>query len=170
MGPGQAYVERTLASGKQVEDALARAVKAQKAWKQVPVAERAAVCRRSSGQQVLDWIAPQLIEQDALIQVLPGPLNGARRLPGDLYVLGNDLLAASPGPEAPAGHLIAASLAVEDKAATLDALRHAGLFNARYPRPVSGCAAEVSSRIAESSSSGMGIAWRSVTETRCGEE
>lgn len=89
-----------------------------------------AICTRNSGQQVLDWIAPQLIEQDALIQVLPGPLNGARRLPGDLYVLGNDLLAASPGPEAPAGHLIAASLAVEDKTATLDALRHAGLFNA----------------------------------------
>ena len=43
---GSVYVERTLASGKQVEDALARAVKAQKAWKQVPVAERAAVCRR----------------------------------------------------------------------------------------------------------------------------
>ena len=43
---GSVYVERTLASGKQVEDALARAVEAQKAWKQVPVAERAAVCRR----------------------------------------------------------------------------------------------------------------------------
>jgi acyl-CoA reductase-like NAD-dependent aldehyde dehydrogenase len=43
---GSVYVERTLASAKQVEDALARAVKAQRAWKQVPVAERAAVCRR----------------------------------------------------------------------------------------------------------------------------
>ena len=43
---GSVYVERTLASGKQVDDALARAVKAQKAWKQVPVGERAAICRR----------------------------------------------------------------------------------------------------------------------------
>ena len=43
---GSVYVERALASGKQIEGALARAVKAQKAWKQVPVAERAAVCRR----------------------------------------------------------------------------------------------------------------------------
>ncbi len=43
---GSVYVERTLATGKQIEDALARAVKSQKAWKQAPVAERAAVCRR----------------------------------------------------------------------------------------------------------------------------
>ncbi|WP_408594106.1 hypothetical protein ACIPCF_07430 [Paracoccus marcusii] len=88
-----------------------------------------AVCRRRSGQQVLDWIAPQLIGDQALVQVVPAPLNGARRLPGDLYVLGNDLLATTPGPEASAGHLIAARLAVEDKQATLDALRHAGLMN-----------------------------------------
>ena len=47
---GSVYVERALASGKQVEDALARALKAQKAWKQVPVAERAAICRRMA-----DW-------------------------------------------------------------------------------------------------------------------
>lgn len=89
-----------------------------------------AVCRRTSGQQVLDWISPRLIGADALVQVVPGPLNGALRLPGDLYVLGNDLLMASPGPEAPAGHLIAAGLAVDDKTVTLEALRHAGLLSA----------------------------------------
>ncbi|QBX34516.1 hypothetical protein E4191_07165 [Paracoccus liaowanqingii] len=87
-----------------------------------------AVCRRTSGQQVLDWMSPDLIGADALIQVVPGPLNGARRLPGDLYVLGSDLLTTAPGPEAAAGHLVATRLAVEDKAVTLDALRHAGLM------------------------------------------
>ncbi len=89
-----------------------------------------AVCRRSSGQQVLDWITPTLIGDDALVQVVPAPLNGARRLPGDVYVLGNDLLTTTPGPEASAGHLIAARLAVEDKQTTLDALQYAGLMNA----------------------------------------
>jgi len=43
---GSVYAERRLATGKQVESALAKAVKAQKSWKQVPVAERAAICRR----------------------------------------------------------------------------------------------------------------------------
>jgi acyl-CoA reductase-like NAD-dependent aldehyde dehydrogenase len=43
---GSVYVERPLASEQEIERALARAVEAQKAWKQVPVAERAAICRR----------------------------------------------------------------------------------------------------------------------------
>jgi acyl-CoA reductase-like NAD-dependent aldehyde dehydrogenase len=43
---GSVYAERRLATGKQVEGALEKAVKAQKSWKQVPVAERAATCRR----------------------------------------------------------------------------------------------------------------------------
>ena len=43
---GSVYVERPLASNPAIERALFLAVKAQKAWKQVPVAERAAICRR----------------------------------------------------------------------------------------------------------------------------
>jgi acyl-CoA reductase-like NAD-dependent aldehyde dehydrogenase len=43
---GSLYAERRLASGNQVEQALARAVEAQRRWKRVPVAERAAICRR----------------------------------------------------------------------------------------------------------------------------
>src|SRR5688572_17501758 len=43
---GSVYLTRKLASGQAIESALARAAKAQKAWKQVPVAERAAICRR----------------------------------------------------------------------------------------------------------------------------
>jgi acyl-CoA reductase-like NAD-dependent aldehyde dehydrogenase len=47
---GSVYLTRSLASGQQIEKALARAEKAQKSWKQVPVAERAAICRRMA-----DW-------------------------------------------------------------------------------------------------------------------
>ena len=43
---GSVYVERELASSAAIERALFMADKAQKAWKQVPVAERAAICRR----------------------------------------------------------------------------------------------------------------------------
>ena len=47
---GSVYLTRKLASSDQVEKALARAEKAQKSWKQVPVAERAAICKRMA-----DW-------------------------------------------------------------------------------------------------------------------
>src|SRR5918994_900530 len=43
---GSVYVTRKLASGKAIESALTRAVAAQQKWKQVPVAERAALVRR----------------------------------------------------------------------------------------------------------------------------
>lgn len=86
-----------------------------------------AVCARKSGQAVLDWLAPQLVEDDALLRVVPGPLNGALRLPGDVYVLGDDLLDGAAGPEAAAGHLVAASLAADPDEITHEALDHAGL-------------------------------------------
>ncbi|MGZ5139182.1 MAG: aldehyde dehydrogenase family protein, partial [Burkholderiales bacterium] len=43
---GSIYVERQLASGGQVENALEKAVAAQRAWKSVPVSERVKICRR----------------------------------------------------------------------------------------------------------------------------
>jgi len=43
---GSIYVERELASGQQIEATLAKAAAAQQAWKRVPLAERAAICRR----------------------------------------------------------------------------------------------------------------------------
>src|ERR687891_545027 len=43
---GSVYLTRKLASGAAIEKALSRAVTAQQSWKQVPVAERAAICRR----------------------------------------------------------------------------------------------------------------------------
>jgi acyl-CoA reductase-like NAD-dependent aldehyde dehydrogenase len=47
---GSVYVERPLASEREIEGAVARAVEAQKGWKQVSVADRAAICRRMA-----DW-------------------------------------------------------------------------------------------------------------------
>jgi acyl-CoA reductase-like NAD-dependent aldehyde dehydrogenase len=43
---GSVYVERSLATGQAIEDCLDRAVAAQRSWRRVPVAERAALCRR----------------------------------------------------------------------------------------------------------------------------
>ncbi len=47
---GSVYAKRQLASGAAIERALAKAAAAQKSWKQVPVAERAAIVRRMA-----DW-------------------------------------------------------------------------------------------------------------------
>jgi acyl-CoA reductase-like NAD-dependent aldehyde dehydrogenase len=47
---GSVYAERKLASDKSIEGALTKAVAAQRAWKTVPVAERAAIVRRMA-----DW-------------------------------------------------------------------------------------------------------------------
>jgi len=46
---GSIYAERELASPQQIESALAKAVTSQAAWKSVPVAERAVVCKRMLG-------------------------------------------------------------------------------------------------------------------------
>jgi acyl-CoA reductase-like NAD-dependent aldehyde dehydrogenase len=43
---GSVYAERELASDARIESALSRAVDSQRSWKQTPVAERVAICRR----------------------------------------------------------------------------------------------------------------------------
>src|SRR5215216_4140231 len=47
---GSVYAERQLASKQEIERTLAKAVEAQRSWKQVPSAERAAIVRR-----MVDW-------------------------------------------------------------------------------------------------------------------
>ena len=47
---GSVYVQRPLAAGAAIERTLAKAVQAQRKWKQVPVGERAVICRRMA-----DW-------------------------------------------------------------------------------------------------------------------
>lgn len=85
-----------------------------------------AVCSRSSGQAVLDWLAPKLLDDEAVIRVVPSPVNGVRRLPGEVYVMGTDLLLTKTGPEAAAGHLIAAKLSADDHTLRSEALEFAG--------------------------------------------
>lgn len=46
---GSVLVERPLATDDEVERVLARAVEAQKQWRQIPITERAAVCTRMAG-------------------------------------------------------------------------------------------------------------------------
>lgn len=85
-----------------------------------------AVCERRSGQAVVNWITPRLFDEKSEIRVVPSPVNGARRLPGQIYVLGNDMLLNAAGPEGAAGHLIAAQLAISDYQVLLEALEYAG--------------------------------------------
>ncbi len=47
---GSVYAERELASDREIEAALAKSVSSQESWKRIPVAERAAICRRMA-----DW-------------------------------------------------------------------------------------------------------------------
>jgi len=48
---GSIYAERQLATSREIENALAKAVTSQAEWKRVPVAERTAACKR-----MLDWL------------------------------------------------------------------------------------------------------------------
>ena len=54
---GSIYAERQLATSREIENALAKAVTSQAQWKRVPVAERAAACKR-----MLDWLVERADE------------------------------------------------------------------------------------------------------------
>ena len=62
---GSIYAEFELASGRTIEAALQRSVDAQRSWKRVPVAERAAICRRMVALMVdrADLLATELTWQ-----------------------------------------------------------------------------------------------------------
>jgi acyl-CoA reductase-like NAD-dependent aldehyde dehydrogenase len=62
---GSVYVERPLASSRDIHAALTSAVTAQRAWKRIPIAERAAICRRMVSWCVerADDIAEELTRQ-----------------------------------------------------------------------------------------------------------
>lgn len=83
-------------------------------------------CHRNAGDGVLQHLADRLLGPTSRITVLPAALQGARRLPGDLYIIGTDILSDQSSPEAVAGHLLAASLATPSDAALQQALDRAG--------------------------------------------
>src|SRR3990170_1918346 len=75
---GSVYLTRKLASSQAIESALARAAKAQKSWKAVAVAERAAICRRMAEWCVAraDELASELTWQMGRpVSQTPGELN-----------------------------------------------------------------------------------------------
>ena len=74
---GSVYVERELASGAQLDATLARAARASRDWRRVPLAERAALCTRLV-QHMVDR-APELGEQ--LTRQMGRPI---RDTPGEL--------------------------------------------------------------------------------------
>ncbi|TRW98314.1 hypothetical protein FNJ84_05920 [Paracoccus sp. M683] len=85
-----------------------------------------APCHRVSGDAVLGNLADRLLPANARIVVVPANLSGARRLPGDLFLIGEDLLSEDSAPELLAGQLLAASLAPTARMALQQALDHAG--------------------------------------------
>lgn len=83
-------------------------------------------CRRAGGMSVLRHFAPKLLGPDARVAVVPARLGHAIRLPGHLYVIGDDLIGAAAGPEAAAGHLLAAAVAQGDTDVLGQAVGRAG--------------------------------------------
>ncbi|MDT1062961.1 hypothetical protein RM190_13865 [Paracoccus sp. CPCC 101403] len=84
-------------------------------------------CSRPSGDMARHRLAARLIGPDADIAVLPTALKGARRLPGPLTIIGQDLITGeSAAPEIVAGHVLAAQAAASSEDPLLAALRYAG--------------------------------------------
>lgn len=83
-------------------------------------------CSRPAGDMVRGRLAARLIGPDAEIAVLPAVLRGARRLPGPITVIGEDLVEGQVTPEVAAGHILAAQAAALENDPLLDALRYAG--------------------------------------------
>jgi len=83
-------------------------------------------CSRPAGDMVRHRLAARLIGPEADIAVLPAALRGARRLPGPITIIGEDLIAGQPTPEIAAGHVLAAQAAAAASDPLLEALRYAG--------------------------------------------
>lgn len=85
-----------------------------------------AACSRNAGNGVLAHLAGKLLEPGAQIKVLPTPIDTARRLPGNLYIISDQVITGQQGPEAAARQLIAASLTQSAADALQQALDYAG--------------------------------------------
>jgi hypothetical protein len=83
-------------------------------------------CSRPAGDMVRGKLAGRLIGPDAEIAVLPTVLHGARRLPGPITIIGEDLVEGEATPEVTAGHILSAQAVALETDPLLDALRYAG--------------------------------------------
>lgn len=83
-------------------------------------------CSRPAGDMMRGKLASRLIGPDAEIAVLPTTLRGARRLPGPITIIGEDLIEAQVTPEVAAGYVLSAQAAAAADDPLLAALRYAG--------------------------------------------
>ncbi|QFQ86441.1 hypothetical protein F8A10_02705 [Paracoccus kondratievae] len=83
-------------------------------------------CSRPAGDMVRQKLAMRLIGPDAQIVVLPTTLKGVIRLPGEIIVIGEDLIEDQVTPEVAAGHILAAQAMAVQNDPMLAALRYAG--------------------------------------------
>ncbi len=68
-------------------------------------------CRDPAAEQVLTHLSARIpLPEKSRMVVLPDGPGGAIMLPGNLMVIDNALIAGEPGPEALAGHLLAAAM------------------------------------------------------------
>jgi len=85
-----------------------------------------APCEAAAARPVLDALAARLLP-GSRIELVPTALAGALALPGHILVLGMSLVQHYDGPEAAAGHLLAAAQTAETADPLTAALRWAGL-------------------------------------------
>ncbi|MDP3860397.1 MAG: hypothetical protein Q8Q63_02300 [Phaeovulum sp.] len=85
-----------------------------------------APCESAPARRVLDALSARLVPESRIVLV-PTALHGVLALPGQMLVLGMPLVQRQDGPEAAAGHLLAAADAAALNDPLLLALRWAGL-------------------------------------------
>lgn len=87
-------------------------------------------CRDPAAEKVLTTLATrvQLPEKSRLV-VLPDGPGGAMMLPGNLVVIDNALIAGEPGPEALAGHLLAAGMSARERDPLQLVMQRAGFLD-----------------------------------------
>ncbi len=100
-----------------------------------------AACTSPAGTAALERIARDLLGPGSKIVVLPGDLHGARELPGQLTLIGSDLVTRNDDSDIFAAHLLAARIRVAEDDGLRDALQFAGpkaafslLTGGRLPR------------------------------------
>lgn len=86
-----------------------------------------AACANPAGEQALSRLSRRLLDRPLRVAVLPSVVQGARMLPGHVLIAGRGLIEGQPGPEALAGHILAADLGETAQDPLLDVLDWAGV-------------------------------------------
>ncbi len=119
--PGAVISHAALVAPPAQRDAVGRQVLAQIAR------STGAPCSRAAGAAVLDRLAQRVTGPQSRLVVLPAHVRGARALPGQQIIIGDDLVAGQTTPDVVVGHVLAARIAAEHDDPMRAALRYAGL-------------------------------------------